>query len=350
MIWSPLPPWAVIAGRLVGGPLDEGPARSLSTAAWAAAVYLIPVSETVAGLVPPVCAPVVTGPDGRPRSSGVAYVGGSPVDLGTAAVLKSIRKGGGSWRSVVVCDEIASTNTLGMTLAQAGCPGGVVLVTDTQSAGRGRLDRAWQAPAGTSAMFSVVLRPRGAQHELGVLPLLVGVAVAEAVEFVTGLPITLKWPNDLIVRPADAPSGRGGKVGGILAERDAASGAIVVGIGLNVDLGAADLPVPTATSLTLSGVPRPRRAKLVGRALSRIEHWYTAWDAVGADPGALDQLLDAYRRRCGSLGAELRVARPGAADLIGVGTAIGPRGELIVASDGEDVPVVVGDVVHAEVS
>ena len=309
--------------------------------------YLIPVSEPTPGPVAPTPSPLVPGPDGRPRSSGVAYVEGWPVDLGTAAVIKSIRKGGGSWRSVTVFSEIASTNTVGSALAAAGCPSGVVLVTDLQTAGRGRLDRQWEAPAGTSAMFSVVLHPDGPDHEWGILPLLAGVAVCEALEFVTGVRASLKWPNDLVIRDEDAPSGRGGKVGGILAERDAETGAIILGVGLNVDLGEEDLPVPAATSLTLAGVPRPRRAKLIGRSLSRIEHWFTAWDAVGTDTAALDRLLGAYRERCISVGVPLRVVRPGAEDLVGTGAGIGSAGELMVDVDGTQVPVVVGDVLHA---
>ena len=306
------------------------------------------MSESIPAPVVPAPSPLLQSVDGRRRSAGVAYVEGWPVDLGTSAVLKSIRKGAGSWRSVTVFSQIASTNSVGMALAAAGCPSGVILVTDLQTAGRGRLDRTWLAPAGTSAMFSVVLRPAGPDREWGVLPLLTGVAVCEAIEFVTGVRTSLKWPNDVVIRSEDAPSGRGGKVGGILAERDAASGAIVMGVGLNVDLAEEDLPVPTATSLTLAGLPRPRRAKLVGRALARIEHWYTAWDGIGTDSTALDKLLDAYRARCVSIGAELRVVRPGADDLVGTGAGIGPHGELLVDTAGGQVPVVVGDVVHAE--
>ena len=276
----------------------------------------------------------------------MAYIEGYPVDLGPSSITKSIRKGGGSWRSVTVFPTIASTNTVGMALAAAGAPTGVTLVSDLQTAGRGRLDRTWVAPAGTSAMFSVVLNPDESEHELGVLPLLAGVAVAEALEFVTGIPMRLKWPNDIVIRDEDAPSGKGGKVGGLLAERDAASGAIVVGVGINVDLAAEDLPVPTATSLTLAGVPRPRRAKVIGRAVSRIESWFTAWDAVSADTQALDQLLKAYRDRCISIGSELTVAGPDGTQLQGRGAGIGPHGELLVDTGEKVVPVVVGDVVH----
>lgn len=155
-------------------------------------------------------------------------------------------------------------------------------------------------------MFSVVLRPDRVGPEWGVLPLLTGVAVCEAIESVTGLRAALKWPNDLVIRGEDAPSGRGGKVGGILAERDASSGAIVMGVGVNVDLAEEDLPVPTATSLTLAGsssaapgeADRPDAVAdgaLVhglGRGRNR--------------PPALDGLLEAYRQRCLSVGAELR--------------------------------------------
>ncbi len=269
------------------------------------------------------------------------------MDLDTSAILKSIRKGGGSWRSVTVYQEIGSTNTVGLAMAAAGGPTGSILVTDLQSAGRGRLERHWEAPAGTAALFSVVLHPESADHEWGALPLLAGVAVAEAVEFVTGLRVSLKWPNDLVIRSSDAPSGRGGKLAGILAERDASSGAVILGVGINVDLDEVDLPAAAATSLTLAGVPRPRRAKLIGRALARIEHWYTAWDAVGSDASAVDRLLAPYRARSLSVGASLRVVRPAGEDIVGVGKGIGRTGELLVDVEGSVVPVVVGDVVHA---
>lgn len=305
------------------------------------------MSDSLPGVAPVPSPLLPSEPGGWPRSSGVTYQNGWPVDLDTAAILKSIRKGGGSWRSVAVYPHLASTNTMGAAVAGAGGPSGAVLVTDLQTAGRGRLERHWEAPAGTAALFSVVLRPEGPDHEWGMLPLLAGVAVAEATEFVTGLRVHLKWPNDLIIRAADAPSGHGGKVGGILAERDAATGAVVLGVGINVDLAVEDLPVPAATSLTLAGVPRPRRAKLIGRALARIEHWFTAWEAVGTEATSLDRLLDAYRSRCVSVGAQLRVVRPGADDLVGLGAGIGARGELLVDTGGQVVPVVVGDVVHA---
>jgi BirA family biotin operon repressor/biotin-[acetyl-CoA-carboxylase] ligase len=117
-------------------------------------------------------------------------------------------------------------------------------------------------------------------------------------------------------------------------------------VGINVDLAEPDLPVPAATSLTLAGVPRPRRAKLIGRALSRLEHWFTAWDSIGTDPAALDRLLGGYRERCTSIGSQLRVARPGADDLVGRGSGIGGGGELLVDADGTEVAVFVGDVEH----
>ena len=102
----------------------------------------------------------------------------------------------------------------------------------------------------------------------------------------------------------------------------------------------------SATSLTLAGVPRPRRAKVIGRAVSRIESWFTAWDAVSADTQALDQLLKAYRDRCISIGSELTVAGPDGTQLQGRGAGIGPHGELLVDTGEKVVPVVVGDVVH----
>lgn len=276
------------------------------------------------------------------------YTEAMPEDLGADAIVSAIRAFGGSWHDVSVHPQISSTNAVGLAGASGGAASGTILVADVQTSGRGRLDRSWDAPAGTSALFSVVVRPYG-PHEWGTLTLLAGVAVAEAVQSAAGLKVSLKWPNDLIVRSLDAPSGRGGKIGGLLAERDAASGAIALGVGINVDLAEADLPVPGASSLTLAGVRRPARAHLIGACLARIEHWYEAWDLAGTDPNEMEVLLAAYRERCLSIGAHLRVARPGAEDLVGLGAAIGPRGELVVDVGGEHFPVVVGDVVHATV-
>ena len=146
------------------------------------------------------------------------------------------------WREVRVLDEIASTNAV--VAAESDAAEGLVVVAEHQTAGRGRLDRSWVSPPRAGLTFSVLLRPESVPEARWTwLPLLVGVALAEAVEGVTEVPTRLKWPNDVLVGDR--------KLGGILVERH--DSAAVVGVGLNVTTTDAELPSPEATSLLLAG-------------------------------------------------------------------------------------------------
>ena len=127
-------------------------------------------------------------------------------------------------RRVLFFHTTASTNDVALALAAQGDCEGTIVLADQQTAGRGRLGRAWHSPAGNGLYVSLVLRPARVP---GLLTLAAGVALAEAVEAVTALPPDIKWPNDLLV-------GRR-KLAGILAET--ASGdvpQVVIGYGINV--------------------------------------------------------------------------------------------------------------------
>lgn len=120
-------------------------------------------------------------------------------------------------------DETGSTNADLLAAAAAGAPDRTVLATGHQTAGRGRLDRRWDAPPGTNLLVSILFRDVPAVP--GDLTRRVGVAAADAVRATTGATAVLKWPNDVLLD--------GRKLGGILAQR-AAAGPVVVGLGLNV--------------------------------------------------------------------------------------------------------------------
>jgi BirA family biotin operon repressor/biotin-[acetyl-CoA-carboxylase] ligase len=186
-----------------------------------------------------------------------------------------------TWRDVEVVETTASTNADLAARARAGEPDGLVLIAEEQTAGRGRLDRRWEAPPRSSLLLSVMVRPAPPTGTWTLLPFVCGVAVAEAVRAVAALDAELKWPNDVLV---DAR-----KLGGILVER--VETAVVIGIGLNVSLRDAELPVPAATSVTLAGGVADREvlAKEVLRALARR---YQAWAADDGAPGAI---MPAYR-------------------------------------------------------
>jgi BirA family biotin operon repressor/biotin-[acetyl-CoA-carboxylase] ligase len=160
-------------------------------------------------------------------------------------------------------------------LVAADDPEGAVAVTDFQTSGRGRLGRAWSAPAGTALLCSVLLRPPTDRH-LPELSLVGGVAAADAVEAALDLSAQIKWPNDVMVDRR--------KVAGVLAE--ARDGAVVLGIGLNVNQTRDQLPgdtrVGAASLRTIDGVVRDR-ATLLADLLVRLESHYEAWAADGLD-------------------------------------------------------------------
>ncbi len=127
---------------------------------------------------------------------------------------------GGLWTDLRVVPVTGSTNADVATAARSGTPEGLVLVAERQTAGRGRLDRRWLAPPRAGLTFSVLLRP-GADlptHRFGWLPLLGGVALAEAVRRVVMVGAMLKWPNDVLVPLVTTDQAVHGKCAGLLAE------------------------------------------------------------------------------------------------------------------------------------
>jgi BirA family transcriptional regulator, biotin operon repressor / biotin---[acetyl-CoA-carboxylase] ligase len=151
---------------------------------------------------------------------------------------------------------------------------GAVAVAEEQTEGRGRLGRAWHAPPGTSVLVSLLLEPPVASDRLPELTPLAGEACADAIAAVTGLAPTIKPPNDVLVG--------GRKVAGILAE--ARDGRVVLGIGINVNVAADELPADTETpagSLSLAAGREFRRAELLAELLLRLEQRYDAWASAG---------------------------------------------------------------------
>jgi BirA family biotin operon repressor/biotin-[acetyl-CoA-carboxylase] ligase len=147
---------------------------------------------------------------------------------------------------------------------------GAIAVAEMQTEGRGRLGRAWEAPAGTSVLVSVLLLPAVEAPRLPELSLVAGGAVAQAIAEVTGLEPAIKFPNDILVRSR--------KVAGILAE--SSEGRVVLGIGVNVNQTLEQLPTgvktePTSLRLELGGPVS--RARLLAAILLQLERAYDAW-------------------------------------------------------------------------
>lgn len=279
------------------------------------------------------------------------------------AINKAVVRPGGLWRRVEVVAETASTNADVAEAARGGEPEGYVRVAEAQSAGRGRLGRTWTAPPRSGVFVSALLRPSDVPaNRWGWLPLLVGTAARTAVDAVSGVPVRLKWPNDLIVVDDDpAPAGDDGddpeatadpygaarKLGGILVERiETPTGpAAVVGLGLNVSLRRDELPASHATSLVLEGAKAADRDTVLRAVLRELERWYTDWSVVGGDPMA-SGLLSAYAASCATFGRRVRVELPGGQAVVGEAVGLDGDGRLLVRDADGERAFGAGDVVH----
>jgi BirA family biotin operon repressor/biotin-[acetyl-CoA-carboxylase] ligase len=203
-------------------------------------------------------------------------------------------------------------------MLDAAQPEGAVAVCEEQTGGRGRMGRVWSAPAGSSILVSVLLRPPAARRAAE-LSLVAGVATAVAVERATALAAQVKWPNDVMLDRR--------KVAGILAElRD---GAVVLGIGLNVAQSRDELPAETrgpAGSLRSVTGQALERGPILAELLLELEQRYDAWregglDAIYDDLGARDFLRGRRVTVDGVDGVAQMISREG---LLEVSTGSGP--------------------------
>ena len=202
---------------------------------------------------------------------------------------------------------------------------GTVAVADVQTAGRGRLGRTWEAPPRSAVLVSVLLRP-SADRPLPQLALVAGVAVADALEELTGLSVQIKWPNDVMLRRT--------KVAGILAE--ARESAVVVGIGVNVNQTREQLPNRGGSLRTATGLEWDRDAVLdavLGALGTRYEQWRV---------GGLDAVYDGLGSRDFLRGRSVTVD-----DTSGTAELIDRDGRLRIAvGHGESVTVESGEVTY----
>ncbi|MGH9213187.1 MAG: biotin--[acetyl-CoA-carboxylase] ligase [Acidimicrobiales bacterium] len=263
---------------------------------------------------------------------------------------------GGRFRDVRWVAETGSTNSDAMTLARDGAGEGTVVVADHQHAGRGRQGRAWLAPPGSSLLVSVLLRPSAAV--VGTTAMAAGVAMADAVEHVTGCQPRLKWPNDLVMVGDAGDQDR--KLAGLLAEADWPPGttdsggwrnpasherlAVVVGAGVNVNwpAGLPDELADTAVALNHLVGHGVDRAGLLVAFLHRLDDVYG--QMVRERSAAA--VLDGWRQRSATLGRRVRVDL-GADDVEGTAVDVTDQGHLVVETgEGERRTLAVGDVVH----
>ena len=251
---------------------------------------------------------------------------------------------GALWQQIDLTPETGSTNADLAARAKRGEASGTVLITDYQSAGRGRQGRTWTAPPRSGIAMSILVRPKGIDPARWTwLSLLAGLAVSDGIRRTADLPAVLKWPNDVLIAER--------KVCGILSERvDTALGAAcVVGIGINVGLDENQLPVPTATSLAIAarqfGAKLPPRTAVIATVLAVFELLYGRWEAqAGIDAS----LAAAYAERCETLGRPVRVLLSEQRSVEGIADRVDQDGRLVVRTDSGRSVYGAGDVIHLQ--
>ena len=247
---------------------------------------------------------------------------------------------GSLWSDVDILASTPSTNAVLVDRAKTDHRSGLVVIAEHQTAGRGRLDRAWTAPPRAGLTMSVLVRPDDvAVSRWPWIGLLAGLAVGATLCESAGVDARLKWPNDVVVGDR--------KIAGLLVERvDAAPlpPAAVIGIGLNVSLRDDELPVPTATSLALEGATTTDRSVLARGVLRALEGLLGAWQRSGGDPER--GLRDAYLQACSTVGRRVGVALPGDRVVDGDAVGVDASGRLIVDTGSGRELFGAGDVVH----
>ncbi|MCE5289674.1 MAG: biotin--[acetyl-CoA-carboxylase] ligase [Nocardiaceae bacterium] len=239
--------------------------------------------------------------------------------------------------SLDVVAETGSTNADLVAVAGDRDADRKVLIAESQTKGRGRHGREWVSPPQAQIAMSMLLRvPEVPVSELGWIPLLTGIAVADALRSVAEVEAVLKWPNDLLINDK--------KVAGILAEMGGTEvRAVVIGLGLNVSLNADELPVPEATSLTLEDAECVDRTTLIRAILRSFADWYTRWENADFTSAAL---APAYAERCATIGANVRAELPSGDLLQGRALGVDSAGRLQIQTDHGIATVTAGDVRH----
>jgi BirA family biotin operon repressor/biotin-[acetyl-CoA-carboxylase] ligase len=258
----------------------------------------------------------------------------------------------GPLRRCVVLDRVGSTSTelLARLRADPGWADGGLLTAEHQDAGRGRAGHVWTTPPGAALTLSISVRPGVPRERWGWLPLLTGLGVARAVRATTGLDAGVKWPNDLLVAAADGTEvpgwGRDRKVAGVLAEVAPDGGTVVLGIGINVAQSAAELPVPSATSLVAAGARDVDRTAVLLAVVREVTGLLARWRARDGDVAAagLDREVEAA---CRTLGAAVRATLPDGTEVRGTAVRLSADGALVLrAADGAEQVLLAGDVRH----
>lgn len=230
-------------------------------------------------------------------------------------------------RTIKWFDSIDSTQTIAHQLAEQGAAEGTLVLAEQQTAGRGRMGRSWHSPKGKGVWMSLILRPRIPVHFTPQLTLLVAVALCRTIRKIEAIPVTIKWPNDLLIE--------GKKVSGILLESSAEDERlkyVIAGVGISVNLETEDYPEQlreVGTSLRIASGKKWSRTQLIQTFLAQFETLYELYHSEGFEP-----IRVAWEALAVSLGRTIQARTP-KGTVEGVAESIDEMGALIVRhSDG----------------
>ncbi|MCX5695487.1 MAG: biotin--[acetyl-CoA-carboxylase] ligase [Candidatus Omnitrophica bacterium] len=238
-------------------------------------------------------------------------------------------------KKIFYFETLSSSMDKAMELGVSGAASGTLIMTETQTKGRGRLGRVWFSPKYKGLYFSLILRPDMLPTQASILTLLSAVSICEAIKEVSGIDAQIKWPNDILVHNK--------KIGGILTQITAETDKINfvnIGIGINVNNDKKAL-ISTATSLKEQKKEEVSRISLLQEILRRMEANYLALNKKGSGP-----ILEKWRQYATTLGRRVKIYCR-SKHIEGEAVDIDTDGSLLLRRDSGFVEKVsAGDVVH----
>jgi BirA family biotin operon repressor/biotin-[acetyl-CoA-carboxylase] ligase len=241
-------------------------------------------------------------------------------------------------REIIFRNSVSSTNTIAIESADK-LPEGTVIFAGSQTSGRGRRGRTWLSPPGKNLYMSIILRPDILLRDAPILTLMASVACAFALQRATSLPVSIKWPNDLMI------SGR--KVGGLLSETKPAADRIayaVIGIGINVNMDIQELPEEirrVSTSIHHESGEKRSVTEIALEILAETDNWYETLLKTGPAP-----IIAAWIKLSSTIGMEVKVTMEDS-EIRGTAEGIDDAGLLMLRlPDGSVKKISAGDVIH----
>ncbi|OGW39258.1 MAG: biotin--[acetyl-CoA-carboxylase] ligase [Nitrospirae bacterium RBG_13_39_12] len=243
-----------------------------------------------------------------------------PRDLSVEEIKAKIT--GDIGREIFFYNKVGSTNTVALEFAEKGSSEGVVVLADCQEKGKGRLKRRWMSPPGVNIYMSIILKPKIEPEYVTLITIMAAVACVTALRTVTGINVTIKWPNDLTVSDK--------KIGGILTEVKTDHDRVifaVIGIGINVNVDIDTFPddiKKTATSAKNETGKPYSRTDIIAEILNETDRWYKILNNSGQE-----MLLSKWQELASTIGRSVKIII-GNETLTGLAESIDDKGMLIL--------------------